>query len=76
MLKVRLIPSLLIRNGRCVKGSKFGDYRDVRYPVTSAKVYEAQGADELLFLDITATADKRHNLYDIVSKPLNSVLCH
>jgi imidazole glycerol-phosphate synthase subunit HisF len=68
MLKVRLIPSLLLREGRCVKGSKFGKYRDVGYPVTAAKVYEAQGADELLFLDITASSDNRDILFDVVSE--------
>jgi cyclase len=67
MLKVRLIPSLLLKEGRCVKGSKFGNYRDVGHPVTAAKVYEAQGADELLFLDTTASADNRDTLYDVIS---------
>jgi len=67
MLKVRLIPSLLLREGRCVKGSKFGDYREVGLPVTAAKVYEAQGADELLFMDITAPSDNREILFDVVS---------
>ena len=67
MLKVRLIPSLLLREGRCVKGSRFGDYRDVGHPVTAAKVYEAQGADELLFMDITASSDNRDTLFDVVS---------
>jgi imidazole glycerol-phosphate synthase subunit HisF len=67
MLKVRLIPSLLLREGRCVKGSKFSEYRDVGHPVTAAKVYEAQGADELLFLDITASADNRATLLDVIS---------
>ncbi|MQF70538.1 imidazole glycerol phosphate synthase subunit HisF [SAR202 cluster bacterium AD-812-D07_MRT_10900m] len=67
MLKTRLIPSLLLRDGRCVKGTQFGNYRDVGHPVTAAKVYEAQGADELLFLDITASADNRATLYDAVS---------
>ena len=67
MLKVRLIPSLLLREGRCVKGIEFGKYRDVGHPVTAAKVYEAQGADELLFMDITASANNRSTLFDIVS---------
>ena len=67
MLKVRLIPSLLLREGRCVKGSKFGEYRDVGHPVSAAKVYEAQGADELLFMDITASSDNRDTLFDVVS---------
>ncbi len=67
MLKVRLIPSLLLRDGRCVKGKGFGDYRDVGHPVTAAKVYEAQGADELLFLDIEASADNRDTLLEVVT---------
>jgi imidazole glycerol-phosphate synthase subunit HisF len=67
MLKIRLIPSLLLRNGRCVKGVQFANHRDVGYPVTAAKVYEAQGADELLFLDIDATSDDRETLYQIVT---------
>jgi cyclase len=66
MLKTRLIPSLLLAGGRCVKGVRFGDYRDVGHPVTAAKVYEAQGADELLFLDIHAASEQRSTLLDIV----------
>ncbi|MDD2655139.1 MAG: glycosyl amidation-associated protein WbuZ [Candidatus ainarchaeum sp.] len=68
MLKVRIIPSLLLREGRCVKGVKFRDFRDTGNPVTAAKIYDAQGADELLFLDITASTEKRSILFDIVSK--------
>jgi len=68
MLKIRLIPSLLLRNGRCVKGVQFANHKDVGYPVTAAKVYEAQGADELLFLDIDATRHDRETLYQIVTK--------
>jgi cyclase len=63
-----LIPSLLLRNGRMVKGVRFGDYRDVGHPVTTAKVYDAQGADELLFLDIEATSEERPVLLDVVSR--------
>ena len=66
MLKTRLIPSLLLSEGRCVKGVRFGQYRDVGHPVTAAKVYEAQGADELLFLDIQAASEQRTTLLDIV----------
>jgi cyclase len=58
----------LLRNGRMVKGVRFGDYRDVGHPVTTAKVYDAQGADELLFLDITATREERGVLLDAVSR--------
>ena len=68
MLKVRLIPSLLLRNGRCVKGVSFNNHRDVGNPITAAKVYEAQGADELLFLDIDATDGGRKALLRIVTQ--------
>jgi cyclase len=51
-----------------VKGVQFDAYRDVGHPVTTAKVYDAQGADELLFLDIAATAEDRRTLFDVVSR--------
>ena len=66
ILKTRLIPSLLIYEGRCIKGVKFQKYRDVGHPITLAKVYEAQGADELLLLDITASQENRPILLDLV----------
>lgn len=66
-LKIRLIPSLLLRNGRCVKGARFGDFRDVGHPVTLARMYDAQGADELIFLDIQATGEDRETLFGIVA---------
>jgi cyclase len=68
MLKVRLIPSLLLREGRCVKGVNFTNFRDTGNPVTAAKIYDAQGADELLFLDITASTEKRNILFDIIAR--------
>ena len=68
MLKIRLIPSLLLADGRCVKGVRFGNYRDVGHPITAAKVYEAQGADELLFLDIHAASEQRSALLDIIQQ--------
>ena len=68
LLKVRLIPSLLLMNGRMVKGRQFADFRDVGHPVSTAKVYDAQGADELLFLDITASRDERGILFDVVQR--------
>jgi cyclase len=74
MLKTRIIPKLLLKNGRCVKGKRFCDLRDVGHPVTSARVYEAQGADELLFLDITATAQGRTALLDVVTQAAREVL--
>ena len=52
MLKARIIPCLLIKDGRCVKGKRFKDYIDVGSPVSSAKIYEAQGADELIVINL------------------------
>ena len=66
MVKVRLIPSVLLMNGRMVKTKQFDTYRDVGNPVTVAKVYDAQKADEIVFLDITATTDERHFLLDTI----------
>jgi cyclase len=66
MLKKRLIPSLLLLDGRCVKGRRFGDFRDVGHPLTAARVYDAQGADELIVLDITASSGARAITLDIV----------
>lgn len=68
MLKKRLIPILLLKNGRMVKGVKFKDFRDTGDPVTAAKVYDAQTVDELIFLDITASNDYRDILFDNVSR--------
>jgi imidazole glycerol-phosphate synthase subunit HisF len=51
-----------------VKGRQFGDFRDVGHPVSTAKVYDAQGADELLFLDITASRDERGILFDVIRR--------
>ena len=65
-LKKRLIPALLLKDGRCVKGRRFADFRDTGNPLTAARVYDAQGADELVFLDITATAEGRETTLDIV----------
>jgi cyclase len=66
MLKKRLIPSLLLLNGRCVKGRQFQGFRDTGNPLTAARIYDAQGADELVFLDITASTDDRAITLDIV----------
>lgn len=63
---IRLIPSILLLEGRCVKGRNFGSYRDTGNPLTVARVYDAQGADELLFLDITASREGRPALLDVV----------
>ncbi|MEZ5692173.1 MAG: imidazole glycerol phosphate synthase subunit HisF [Rickettsiales bacterium] len=68
MLKTRIIPCLDVKDGRVVKGVNFVDLIDAGDPVEQAKFYDAQGADELCFLDITATSDNRGILYDIVSQ--------
>jgi len=67
MLKVRLIPTLLLLDGRMIKTKQFGEYRDVGNPRTVAKVYDAQGVDELIFLDITASEENRHFVFDIIA---------
>lgn len=66
MLKTRIIPCLDVKDGRVVKGVNFVELRDAGDPVTQAQVYDAQGADELCFLDISATSDGRATLYDMV----------
>lgn len=67
MIKTRLIPTLLLKDGRMIKTKQFDTYRDVGNPRTVAKVYDAQRADELIFLDITATTEHRHFLQDIIT---------
>ncbi len=67
MLKTRLIPTLLLKDGRMIKTKQFDEYQDVGNPRTVAKVYDAQRADELIFLDITATTENRHFLADTVT---------
>jgi imidazole glycerol-phosphate synthase subunit HisF len=68
MLKKRIIPCLDIRNGRTVKGINFIDIRDAGDPVELAKMYVKQGADELVFLDITATLENRKTFAALVEK--------
>lgn len=68
MLKKRIIPCLDIKNGRTVKGVNFENIRDAGDPVELAKRYAKQGADELVFLDITATLEKRNTLVNLVEK--------
>ena len=67
MLTVRLIPCLDVKDGRVVKGVNFVDLRDAGDPVEQARLYDAAGADELCFLDITASHEKRDILYDVVA---------
>ncbi len=68
MLKKRIIPCLDIRDGRTVKGVRFLDIRDAGDPVELAKIYAARGADELVFLDITATIENRQTLISLVER--------
>jgi imidazole glycerol-phosphate synthase subunit HisF len=67
MLSRRIIPCLDVTNGRVVKGVKFQELRDAGDPVECAKAYDAQGADELVFLDITASSDGRRIMHDVVA---------
>ncbi len=68
MLSVRIIPCLDVHDGRVVKGVNFVDLIDAGDPVEQAKAYEAQGADELVFLDITASSDERATMIDVVER--------
>ncbi len=68
MLKTRIIPCLDVKDGRVVKGVQFVDLVDAGDPVEQARVYDAAGADELCFLDITASHEKRGILLDVVSR--------
>ena len=67
MLKVRIIPCLDVDAGRVVKGVNFVDLVDAGDPVEQARIYDKAGADELCFLDITASSDDRDTIYDVVS---------
>jgi cyclase len=66
MLKKRVIPVLLLRDGRMVKGVRFSEYRDTGNPKTAVRIYSAQDADELVFLDIQASLQTRQALVEIV----------
>jgi cyclase len=68
MLKIRIIPCLDVKDGRVVKGVKFVDLKDAGDPVEAAAAYDAAGADELCFLDITASHEKRGIILDIVRR--------
>jgi cyclase len=68
MLKVRVIPCLDVQNGRVVKGVNFVNLRDAGDPVEAAMAYDAAGADELCFLDITASHERRDILFDVVKR--------
>ena len=68
MLTVRVIPCLDVKDGRVVKGVNFLDLVDAGDPVEQARIYDSEGADELTFLDITASSDNRDTLFDVVAK--------
>jgi cyclase len=70
---VRVIPCLDVDAGRVVKGVNFRDLRDAGDPVEMAAVYDAEGADELVFLDITASSDSRETTYDVVRRTAEQV---
>ncbi|SLN49852.1 Imidazole glycerol phosphate synthase subunit HisF [Roseivivax jejudonensis] len=68
MLKTRIIPCLDVADGRVVKGVNFVDLRDAGDPVDAARAYDAAGADEICFLDITATHEDRDTILDVVTR--------
>ena len=68
MLAKRIIPCLDVKDGRVVKGTRFLNLRDAGDPVEAARIYDAQGADELVFLDITASHEKRRIIIDVVRR--------
>jgi cyclase len=73
MLTKRIIPCFDVSEGRVVKGISFVELRDAGDPVALASIYEQQGADELVFLDITASSDNRNTVYDMVAAVADEV---
>lgn len=73
MLAKRIIPCLDVNNGRVVKGVNFVNLQDAGDPVDNAKYYDEQGADELVFLDITASSDRRDIILDVVARTAEQV---
>src|SRR5262245_4422427 len=73
MLAKRIIPCLDVRAGRVVKGVNFVDLRDAGDPVEIARLYDSQGADELCFLDITASHENRDIILDVVARTAEQV---
>ena len=68
MLAKRVIPCLDVKDGRVVKGTRFVDLRDTGDPVTLASRYDREGADELVFLDITASHERRRTVVDLAAR--------
>ena len=73
MRVIRIIPCLDVDKGRVVKGVNFVDLRDAGDPVELASVYNQQGADEIVFLDITASSDSRETLYEVVRRTAEEI---
>src|SRR5215207_7510519 len=73
MLTKRVIPCFDVDHGRVVKGVSFVELRDAGDPVELAPLYDAEGADELVFLDITASSDDRKTVYDLVERTADRV---
>ncbi|PWC41359.1 imidazole glycerol phosphate synthase subunit HisF [Azospirillum sp. TSO22-1] len=73
MLKMRVIPCLDVKDGRVVKGVNFVDLVDAGDPVEQARVYDREGADELTFLDITASHENRETIFDVVRRTAEQV---
>ena len=73
MISVRLIPCLDVNNGRVVKGINFISLKDAGDPVEQAKIYSEEGADEITFLDITATHQKRKPMVDVIEKTAQNI---
>ncbi len=73
MITKRIIPCLDVKNGRVVKGTNFVDLRDAGDPVEAARLYNEQGADELVFLDITASNEERKTIADVVERTAKEV---
>lgn len=73
MLKIRIIPCLDVKHGRVVKGVNFVSLRDAGDPVEQAILYDQAGADELTFLDITASYEKRDTLFDVVQRTAEKI---
>jgi cyclase len=73
MYTVRIIPCLDVKGGKVVKGIKFKNLRYAGDPVELAKIYSESGADEIVFLDITATIEKRRSIFDVITKTAENV---
>lgn len=73
MLSKRIIPCLDVHDGRVVKGTNFVQLRDAGDPVELAALYDQEGADELVFLDITASSDNRETMVDVVRRTAEQV---